>query len=73
MNYDQGMRPPAPQPVIATQPDDWSVRPSMDAAAPSRDDEPGAARVPALYVPACGVLTDLFWWAHGCRVQRAEE
>jgi hypothetical protein len=39
-----------------------------DEAAPQSAENPPAA----VYVPACGVLCDIFWWARGASAAKQE-
>ncbi len=45
--------------------------PIREAAVGGSPEKPIHTGAPSTYVPACGVLLDVFWWTRGCRVQPA--
>ncbi len=59
------MKPAPEQP----KPGEYDLKPPSqpEGMVLSPPDREGVARTPVFYVPACGVLADLFWWARGCR------
>ena len=56
---EQHEREPDKNPV-----DPMAVIPAAsDVQAQEAEESPDGAKPPRLYIPACGVLCDAFWWA----------
>jgi len=51
--------------VRESQPEPSATSVGIQAQAPALVASSEASEPPAHYVPACGVLCDIFWWARG--------